>query len=84
MNAFLWESINCLTGRLKNPACAFRNHYKGKGSKNAETSKYMHGSGRYADVFPVKEHRPHRLQTADREQTVQSVQTKCYFHLLVP
>ena len=23
-------------------------------------------------------------QTADREQTVQSVQTKCYFHLLVP
>ena len=84
MNAFLWESINCLTGRLKNPACAFRNHCKGKGSKNAETSKYMRGSGRYADVFPVKEHRPHRLQTADREQTVQSVQTKCYFHLLVP
>ena len=23
-------------------------------------------------------------KTADREQTVQSVQTKCYFHLLVP
>ena len=81
MNAFLWESINCLTGRLKILACAFRNHYKGKGSKNAETSKYMRGSGRYADVFPVKEH---RLQTADREQTVQSVQTKCHFHLLVP
>ena len=68
MNAFLWESINRLTGRLKNPACAFRNHYKGKGSKKAETSKYMRGSGRYADVFPVKEHRHAdcRLQTVNR------------------
>ena len=30
----------------------------GKSSKKAETRKYMRGSGRYADVFLVKEHRP--------------------------